>query len=595
MKALPNNLDPAKMDQNEFSAEQESQFDNLTGAKIMMIDDEPINSEMVKIFLEEVGYEHFITVDDSVKAFDLIASEKPDVVLLDLMMPEVSGFDILKQVRADKKLKYTPIIILTSSTDAETKMKALRLGANDFLGKPVDPSELVLRIRNTLAAKVYQDRLAHFDVLTDLPNRQTFISHLDWALHKSKKEQISGAVLKLDLDRFKEINDTLGPEVGDVLLQEVARRLIECLRYGDTVGRFGQDLSQTGLSRIGGNEFAVLLPSLRQLDDIVPIAERVLQSLVPAFHPQQHELYITCSVGIAVFPRDGHEINTLLKHADIALSHAKQKGGNCYQFYADGLNTKSVARLKMANDLRKAADRGELEMFYQPKINVHTGQLIGGEALMRWNHPKLGLVSPGIFIPLAEDINLLPEIDEWAFLTTCEQLVEWQKMGKKIVPVSINITSQSFRQGRVVGTVRNVLNKSGLAPKHVKLELTESAIMENAKENIEVLYKLKEEGIKLSIDDFGTGYSSLSYLNRFPIDELKIDQSFIGSILTEPSNLAIVKAILAMAGSLDLHVVAEGVETKEQLMMLQSLNCLEYQGYYFSKPVPAKYFLELLS
>lgn len=583
-----------EIDPKELPVESDSQFENLTGANIMMIDDEPINSEMVKIYLEEVGYQHFITVDESVKAFDLIATNKPDVVLLDLMMPEVSGFDILTRVRADKNLKYTPVIILTSSTDAETKMKALRLGANDFLGKPVDPSELVLRIRNTLAAKVYQDRLAHFDVLTDLPNRQTFINHLDWALHNSKREKFSGSVLKLDLDRFKEINDTLGPEIGDVLLQEVSQRLIKCLRYGDTVGRFGEDLSQTGLSRIGGNEFAILLPSIKKLDDIVPIAERLLQSIAPAFHPQQHELYITSSIGIAIFPRDGHEINTLLKHADIALSHAKKKGGNCYQIYTDGLNTKSVARLKMANDLRKAAERDELEMYIQPKVNVQTSELIGGEALMRWNHSKLGLVSPGVFIPLAEEINLLPEIDEWAFQATCEKLVEWQKLGKKIVPISINITSQSFRKGRVIGTVRNVLNKTGLAPEHIKLELTENAIMENAKENIEVLYRLKEEGIKLSIDDFGTGYSSLSYLNRFPIDELKIDRSFISTIISEPSNLAIVKAIIAMAGSLDLHVVAEGVETKEQLTLLQTLDCTEYQGYYFSKPVRAEEFIKLL-
>ncbi len=574
--------------------DSDNQFDSLTGATIMMIDDEPINTDMVQIFLEEEGYKHFITTDDSVHAFDLIANKQPDVVLLDLIMPEVNGFEILTRVRGNEKLKYTPIIILTSSTDADTKLKALRLGANDFLSKPVDPSELVLRIRNTLAAKVYQDRLAYFDALTDLPNRQTFMNHLDWASHRAKREGLTGAILKLDLDRFKEINDTLGPEVGDVLLKEIAQRLKECLRYSDTVGRFGQDFSQTSLSRIGGNEFTVLFPAIKQVEDITPIARRILKVIEPACHPEHYELYITGSIGISVFPADGEETNTLIKHADVAMSHAKLKGGNQIQFYSDGLSNKSVERLKLANELRKAPERDELELYFQPKVDVKSGKIIGAEALMRWNHPELGLVSPGIFIPLAEETGLLPILDDWGFQTTCQQLIAWQATGVQAIPVSVNITSQSFRQGRVIGSVRKALNKTGLDPKWIKLELTENTVMENAKENIELLNRLKEMGISLSIDDFGTGYSSLSYLNRFPIDELKIDRSFISVILDQPANLAIVKAIIAMAHSLELNIVAEGVETKEQLIALQKLNCPEYQGFYFSKPVPSETFLKLL-
>ena len=581
--------------QNNIPIEADNQFESLTDATIMMVDDEPINIEMVKMFLEEEGYKHFITTHDSTQAFDLIANNQPDVILLDLMMPEVNGFEILTRVRADKKLKHTQIIILTSSTDADTKLKALRLGANDFLGKPVDPSELVLRIRNTLAAKVYQDRLAYYDALTDLPNRLTFMNHLDWALCRAKREDLSGAVLKLNLDRFKEINDTLGPNVGDVLLKEVSQRLKGCLRFSDTVGRLGKDRFRTSLCRIGGDEFAVLFPTIKHVDDIAPIAQRILQSIEPPCHPEQFELYVTTSIGISVFPQDGGEINTLLKHADVAMTNAKQQGGNLFQFYSDGLNTKSEERLKLTNELRKAAERNELELFYQPKLDVHTGKIIGAEALMRWNHPELGLVSPGIFIPLAEENGLLPVIDEWAFHTTCQQLITWHAAGMKPIPISVNVTSQSFRQGKVVRVAREALNKTGLDSKYIKLELTENAIMENAEENIELLHRLKDMGFKLSIDDFGTGYSSLSYLNRFPIDELKIDQSFIRGILTESSNLAIVKAIIAMAQSLGLHVVAEGVETEEQLTTLQDLNCPEYQGFLFSKPVPAKEFQKLQS
>ena len=599
LKKMPKtNFCPSDSEQNSISIqenvanESDNQFDALTNATIMMVDDEPINSDMVKMFLEEEGYKHFITLHDSTQAFDIIAKNQPDVVLLDLIMPKVNGFDILKSVRADKQLKYTPVIILTSSTDADTKLKALRLGANDFLGKPVDPSELVLRIRNTLAAKVYQDKLAYFDALTDLPNRKNFLNHLDWALHRAKRDNLSGAVLKLDLDRFKNVNDTLGPDVGDVLLTEVSQRLKKCIRYSDTISWFGQEKSKTSLCRIGGNEFSILLPEIKQVDDLAQVAERILKAIEPPCHPGQHELYITISIGIAIFPQDGEDINTLIKHADVAVSHAKQQGGNNFQFYSDGLNAQSLERLKLTNDLRKAPERNELELYYQPKVDTNTGQITGAEALMRWNHPELGLVSPGVFIPLAEEIGLLPVIDNWAFHTTCKQLIDWQVSGLSPITVSVNVTSQSFLHGRVIKSVREALKTTGLDPKYIKMELTESTIMENAEENIELLHHLKELGVRLSLDDFGTGYSSLSYLNRFPLDELKIDQSFISGI-TESSNLAIVKAIIAMAHSLGLHVIAEGVETNEQLTTIQGLHCTEYQGYFFSKPIPSKDFQKL--
>jgi diguanylate cyclase (GGDEF)-like protein len=419
------------------------------------------------------------------------------------------------------------------------------------------------------------------------------MSHLDWSLRRAKLDNLSGAVLKLDLDRFKDVNDTLGSDVGDMLLKEISQRLKESIRCSDTVGWFGKDKSKTSLCRIGGNEFSVLFPEIKHIEDIELIAQRILQAIEPPCHPRQHELYITISIGISVFPKDGSDINTLIKHADIAISHAKQQGGNNVQFYSDKINSQSVEQLTLTNQLRKASVRKELELFYQPKVDAYTGEITGAEALMRWNHPKLGLVSPGIFIPLAEKSGLLPDMDDWAFRTACQQLIDWQTSGLSPIPVSVNVTSQSFRNGRVVKTVRDALEITGLNPKYIKLELTESTIMDNAEENIKMLHRLKDLGIKLSIDDFGTGYSSLSYLNRFPLDELKIDQTFISGLPSESSNLAIVKAIIAMARSLGLHVIAEGGETQEQLTTIQELNCTEYQGYLFSKPVPVDEFKKL--
>ncbi len=596
------NLDSLSTNMNEGfdldnidSLEQiDNQFDALTNATILMVDDEPINTDVIKIFLKEEGYSRFISTHQADQAYDLIENHQPDLILLDLMMPKVNGFEILTRVRENKKLKHIPVIILTSSTEAENKLKALQLGANDFLGKPVDPSELVLRIRNTLAAKAYQDRLAYYDALTDLPNRLTFMNHLDWSLHQSKHHKSIGAVIKMDLDHFKEINDTLGPTIGDLLLKEISQRLKECLRFSDTIGRLGKDHSKPSLCRIGGNEFSVLFPAIQHENDILPIAQRIIETIERPSHPENHELYVTASIGIAIFPQDGVEINTILKHADIAMSHAKQQGGNCLQFYSNKLKTKSEQRLKLANDLRKAISKDELELYYQPKLSFLNENIVGAEALMRWNHSTLGLISPNTFIPLAEEIGLLPILDKWAFQTVCQQLSSWQDANVPLIPISVNITSQSFRKGRVIGTVQEVLNNSTVNPKYIKLELTESSMMENVQENIEVLHKLKEMGFSISIDDFGTGYSSLSYLNRFPIDELKIDRSFITGIFNNAGNLSIVKAIIAMSHGLDLNVVAEGIETKDQLNIINSLDCNEWQGFLFSKPVPVKEFIKLL-
>lgn len=588
--SVENNLDFSEPDHGEGN-----EFDALKDAKIMMIDDEPSTIEILQLFLEDSGYKHFIKTSDSAAAFGVVLTERPDVVLLDLMMPQVSGFEILVQLRADKLLKHIPVIVLTSSTDANTKLKALELGANDFLAKPVDASELALRLRNTLAAKAYQDRLAFYDPLTGLHNRRTFIDQVDWSLLNAKRASKSCAILQINIDRFKQVNDTLGPRVGDALLREVAKKLDLCIKGCDFLIGSNGELSRVGVCRVGGDEFTVLLSEIASEDDAAHVARRILSTMAQRFNPEGHESFISASVGIAVYPNDGDETNTLIKHANVAISQAKKRGGNTYEFYATNINKRSADRLNLANQLRKALDRDEMRLYYQPKIDIKTGQIIGAEALMRWVHPSRGLVSPDVFIPMAEDMGMINALGEWALQIACNQSKVWQLAGLGDLRVAVNVSGQQFHHAKVVKSLERIMQSTGLDPRFLELELTESMIMENAVENIAALQSLKEMGFTLAIDDFGTGYSSLSYLTEFPVDVLKIDRSFVKDIPARSNDMAIVTAIVAMARSLNLGIVAEGVETEEQLAFLVGLGCEYFQGYLFSKPVPAAEFIALLN
>ena len=587
---------PAMVEQRSDAANETGNLDVACAqSTIMMVDDEPIILETLQMFLEDAGYANFITTTEPKKALNMVVLKKPDVVLLDVMMPEITGLEILAQMRSKEALKHIPAIILTSATDPETKLQALELGATDFLAKPVDPSELALRLRNTLAAKAYQDRLLYYDGLTGLPNRRLFTKRLNDALVRAKHDAKECAVLHIDLDRFKQINDTLGQNFGDTLLKAVSARLVECVRHSDLVGRPGNEEEEAELSRFGGDEFTLFIPNVERLEDTTLVARRILKAMAEPFRVNARELFITASIGVAVCPTDGDSVDTLLKHAAVAVSHAKERGRNTYQYYAKDLNTRSVERLTTENHLRKALTNRELFLVFQPKTEVRTGRIIGAEALLRWKHPKLGVVPPDEFIPMAEEMDLIVPFGEWAIYAVCTLTKRWQSHIDP-VRVSVNVSSRQFHKSdRLMLTVRNALETTGLEGKYLGLELTESMLLENPEEIARTLKTIKNMGVKISIDDFGTGFSSFSNLRRYPLDELKIDRSFLNDIPENSNDAAIVGAIITMAHGLGMGVVAEGIERQEQLDFLRDRDCDEYQGYLLSKPILASDFVALVT
>ena len=591
-----------------------AEINTHSDALVMMVDDEPINLEVTQIYLEDAGYSRFVSTDDPTKTLDFLEIERLDVLLLDLMMPGMSGFDILRELREQNILKDIPTIVLTSSHDSGTKLKALELGATDFLPKPVDPSELTLRVRNTLSVKAYRDRLANYDLLTGLPNRRTFLDRIEWALQHAHQYNKAGAMLHIDIDGFKQINDALGPALGDDLLQIIAVRMSRCLRDTDTLEGMEINGPQPSLSRLAGDEFAVLLPVLAHANYAAEIAERVLDAIAKPVSLSGHDLRMTCSIGLSTFPDDGLDSDAIVKNAGAAMHHAKRQKVHSFQFYASELNASALHQLNLGHQLREAIENKQLRLFYQPTSDAHTGAICGCEAFIRWEHPQRGMIGPDVFIPIAEESGLIDEIGEWVLRTACTQSVEWRASGLPTYPISVNVSSHQFRQQRLAGTLREILEETGADPSLLIIEITEGVLLENAENNIKILDEIRSIGIKLSMDDFGTGYSSLSYLHSFPLDELKVDRCFVEQIKEPGDKSAIIRAIIAMAHSLGLTVVAEGVETPLQLECidparlegmltvaegvetplqleyLQSQGCDEYQGFIVSRPVPADEF-----
>jgi diguanylate cyclase (GGDEF)-like protein len=432
-------------------------------------------------------------------------------------------------------------------------------------------------------------RLAYHDILTGLLNRNSFKEHLAQALAQAQRHGRYVATLFLDLDRFKRINDTFGYKVGDLLLQSVAERIREGVRKSDKPARHVDSVS-----RLGGDEFTILLPEISHVQDSAKVAKRILESVSRPIIVAGHEIFITGSIGITVYPMDGEDPDTLLKNADAAMYSAKEQGRNNYQFYSEAMNASSLKRLSLENALRKALDRQEFLLHYQPQVHINSGKIVGMEALLRWQHPEIGTVPPGDFIPLAEETGLIVPIGEWVLNTACIYNMALQKLGLPPIRVAVNISSLQFRPERLVETITRALKVSGLDARWLEIELTESAVMKNMEESSGILHELKLMGLRVAIDDFGTGYSSLAYLKRFPLDVIKIDRSFIRDIPGDRDNEAIAAAIIAMAQSLNLDVIAEGVETEDQFSFLRDHACGAVQGFMFSPALPGKEMIEYL-
>ena len=701
--------------------------DTTRSAPIVLIADDDMASRLlVRESLEQAGL-HVEEAVNGLEALALFYKHQPQLVLLDVVMPEVDGYEVCKTLRKMPGGQAVPVLMLTGLDDVESINHAYEAGATDFASKPINWLVLRHRVRYMLRAgqvleelqrsqarltaaqhtarlgnwewdlisgrgywssetyrlfgyepeefwpnydkfiervvpddrgeidaavvaartagtsyavdfrvalpdgtirhlhvqglvecdansqpvfmlgtlqdiselKQSEERirtLAYYDSLTHLPNRQLYNEQLHFALSSARRHASKVATVLFDLDHFKRINETLGHSVGDRLLVAVAERLRQCVRDYDAIGRAEAVSSKSGttLARLGGDEFILAMADIDRVEDAAKAAQRLIEAMESPFILDDHEIVVTASIGISLYPDDGGDAETLLKNADSALYHAKDAGRNNYQFYNQSMNAKALARLSLESSLRRALDNREFLLHYQPQVDARSGAIIGAEALIRWRHPDLGLVSPLDFIPLAEESGLIVPIGEWVLQTACAELKAWQDAGNGVLRMAVNLSGRQFRQQDLVGTVQRAISTAGIDAQSLELEITESMLMQDASETTRLLDSLKALGVKLSVDDFGTGYSSLSYLKRFPLDALKIDRSFIRDIATDPDDAAITVAILAMAGGLGLEVVAEGVETIEQLTFLRNLNCQMIQGYLFSKPLSSEQMRALL-
>ncbi len=705
-----------KMEENFATAHEASM------RTILLVDDSPVNLGVVVESLEAHGYD-LLVAQDGEEALQRIEVAMPDLILLDVMMPGMDGFEVCRRLKAQPHTQHIPVIFMTSLSAIDDKVKGFEAGAVDYVTKPLQVDEVRVRINTHLNLRALQKRLetknaklraeiserermqaelsvreqevrtlvenspdtiarygndcrrryvnpafgslveggveillgktpmecpggpnadlyelkiqevfatgtdaefelkwngpegremcslirltaerdmqgtitsvlgvgrditelnehrkrvyqmAFYDGLTSLPNRALFNDRLRQMITDAEWHGQKAGVMLLDLDRFKAVNDTMGHPAGDELLREAAARLTYCVRGYDTV------------ARLGGDEFAILLPEIRMGDDLARVAGKILEAFNDPFLLEGREVFLTASVGISLYPDDSLDGDDLLKQADSAMYFAKRSGRNNFRFYSSDLTVSATERMTLEGELRRGMTRGELELYYQPKVDLQTGAVIGSEALLRWNHPMRGMVPPDKFIGIAEDSGLIVEIGEWVLRSGCEVARDWNRQGGPLHRVAINLSSRQFQSGNLAKTMRSVLEKTGCAPEWIELEITESLLLDTDDEVLEILKSFRMMGITIAIDDFGTGYSALSYLARFPIDTLKIDRSFTSKITEQGHHAELVKAIISIAHSLHQKVVAEGVETLEQAALLQAYGCHLAQGYLYSRPV----------
>ena len=587
--------------------------------RLLIVDDISDNRNILVRRFERRGFD-VTEAESGFAAIDLIEREPFDVVLLDVMMPGIDGIETLKRIRGQKSASALPVIMVTAKSESANVVDALEQGANDYVTKPVDFAVALARVNTQISRKQAEQQvltanerlrrsnedlegrvaertrrlidanqrlkeeiadreelqaksqyLAYHDSLTGLGNRMLFKEQLDEALRDVSVASHPVAVLFVDLDGFKAVNDTLGHSIGDLLLKSIATKLRDLLPSTDRI------------ARLGGDEFAILQMSSSQPASSISLAEKIIEAAGHPHNIEGHEATVGASVGIAIGRASDVNTEMLLKSADLAMYSAKSDGRGTYRIFDPEMDAVVQTRRTLERDMRAALVQGGFTLFYQPLVNMQTKKVTAFEALLRWNHPERGLVSPSDFIPVAEEMGLIIQLGEWALRQACMEAVKWPDE----IRVSVNLSPLQFAKGNLVATVMNALASSGLSAARLELEITESVLLEKSERNIAILNQLREFGIRISMDDFGTGYSSIGYLRSFPFDKIKIDQTFVRDLLVDEGSLAIVRAIAGLGISFGMTTTAEGVETEEQMRRLILEGCVEVQGYLYSKPVPA--------
>jgi diguanylate cyclase (GGDEF)-like protein len=584
--------------------------------RILVVDDTPTNLQLLKSMLTAHGYTVHPALGGKI-ALEFLKHVQPDLILLDIIMPGMDGYEVCRRLKAQQRTRDIPVIFISASDQEIDKVQAFVSGGIDYVTRPLQEEELLARIRTHLSLrglqrhleelvdertaelrevnaklhrenierKLAEDRIsymAHYDALTGLPNRALLQDRIGQAIARSRREARNAAVLLLDLDYFKNINDSLGHQVGDGLLQAIATRLRHCVREDDSV------------ARLGGDEFVFCLPSIGGAGDAAMVAQKALAAIDQSLCLDGHTLHVSASIGISLYPDDGADAESLMRTADTAMYAAKEKGRNNFQFFTPELDRAAQQRLVVANRLRQALASGEFEVYYQPQVDIESGEVFSAEALLRWREPGQTPTPCGDFIAIAEDTGLILPIGEWVLREACTQLKRWHEGGRADLRIAVNLSPRQIYRGGIESWVEQVLQEAGLAGDALNLEITESILLQRSEDNVATLRHLSELGVQLSVDDFGTGYSNLAYLQRFPVDALKIDRAFVNGIDRDANDTALVAAIIGMAHSLHLKVLAEGVETEEQVKFLQAHGCLAAQGFYYSEAVSAKAFTELL-
>lgn len=559
--------------------------------KILVADDSKTTRTLLSESLKKLGHE-VIPASNGQEAIDIFQNEHPDLIILDVIMEGIDGFECARRIRAIDVNDWIPIIFLSGAIDDENIAHGINAGGDDYLTKPYSEVTLAAKIqamqriadmRQKLFTTTQQlAALSSTDALTGIYNRLQFDKALQEKISYVNRYKKILALLFIDLDNFKIINDTLGHFMGDLLLKEVAKRLQSCLRLDDFI------------ARIGGDEFAIILTDIKDTQIVNDIAQKIINTLSPAYNLIGNEIHVSCSIGIACYPTPETNAKNLVKNADIAMYHAKELGRNNFQYFTDELNASHKRQIYLETALKVALENNELFITYQPIYDLKTRKIVRVEALTCWHHPKLGIISPEIFIPLAEEIGLIDLIGTWIIRRVCEQCSRWSLMGYKDCKISINISPRQLLQKNLPQIISDILRDTYVSPQFLELELTESSTLIYSKLSEDILKAVRDMGLQIALDDFGTGYSSLTHLKQLPISAIKIDKSFIQEVNTDNNNAMIVKSMIALGNNLHFDVIAEGIETEEQLQFLITNDCPQGQGYYFTRPLNSEAMTALL-